>query len=83
MNLNEQLDTLRIAKDLRTPIERLMRALDDANDADEIAQEAQIQIEFVHAMEVAKKIREPQVEALYILFDDAVQARLEEKSAGR
>lgn len=83
MNLNEQLDTLRIAKDLRTPIERLMRALDDANDADEIAQEAQIQIEFVQAMEAAKKIRGPQVEALYILFDDAVRARLEEKSAGR
>lgn len=83
MTLNEQLDTLRIAKDLRTPIERLMRALDDANDADEIAQEAQIQIEFVQAMEAAKKIRGPQVEALYILFDDAVQARLEEKSAGR
>lgn len=83
MNLNEQLDTLRIAKDLRTPIERLMRALDDANDAEEIAQEAQIQIEFVQAMEAAKKIRGPQVEALYILFDDAVQARLEEKSAGR
>lgn len=83
MNLNEQLDTLRIAKDLRTPIERLMRALDDANDADEIAQEAQIQIEFVQAMEATKKIRGPQVEALYILFDDAVQARLEEKSAGR
>ncbi|MDZ5601862.1 hypothetical protein SJI00_03600 [Pseudomonas sp. RP23018S] len=76
MSLTEQLDTLRIAKDLRLPIERLMRALDDAADANEVAQEAQIQIEFVQAMEAAKKIRGPQVEALYILFDDAVQARL-------
>ncbi|WP_312932036.1 hypothetical protein [Pseudomonas sp.] len=77
MSLTEQLDTLRIPKDLRTPIERLMRALDDAADADEVAAEAQIQIEFVQAMEAAKKIRGPQVEALYILFDDAVQARLD------
>ena len=76
MTLTEQLDALRIPKDLRTPIERLMRALDDASNADEVASEAQIQIDFVQAQEAAKKIRGPQVEALYILFDDAVQARL-------
>lgn len=76
MSLIEQLDALRIAKDLRTPIERLMRALDEAVDEEEVAREAQMQIEFVQAMEVARKLRGPQVEALYILFDDAVQARL-------
>ena len=52
-----------------------MRALDEAVDEKEVAREAQIQIEFVQAMEVARKLRGPQVEALYILFDDAVQAR--------
>ncbi|MFK3910069.1 hypothetical protein ACI2KD_18690 [Pseudomonas monteilii] len=77
MSLIEQLDALRIAKDLRTPIERLMRALDEAVDEEEVAREAQMQIEFVQAMEAARKLRGPQVEALYILFDDAVQARLE------
>lgn len=76
MSLIEQLDALRIAKDLRTPIERLMRALDEAVDEEEVAREAQMQIEFVQAMEAARKLRGPQVEALYILFDDAVQARL-------
>lgn len=76
MSLIEQLDALRIAKDLRTPIERLMRALDEAVDEEEVALEAQMQIEFVQAMEAARKLRGPQVEALYILFDDAVQARL-------
>lgn len=76
MSLIEQLDALRITKDLRTPIERLMRALDEAVDEEEVAREAQMQIEFVKAMEVARKLRGPQVEALYILFDDAVQARL-------
>jgi len=76
MSLIEQLDTLRIAKDLRTPIERLMRALDEAVDEEEVAREAQMQIEFVQAMEAARKLRGPQVEALYILFDDAVQTRL-------
>ncbi|WP_438280935.1 hypothetical protein [Pseudomonas alabamensis] len=77
MSLIEQLDALRIAKDLRTPIERLMRALDEAVDEEEVAREAQMQIEFVQAMEAARKLRGPQVEALYILFDDAVQTRLE------
>ncbi|MFR0675704.1 hypothetical protein ACLUUI_18165 [Enterobacterales bacterium AW_CKDN230030176-1A_HGKHYDSX7] len=76
MSLIEQLDALRIAKDLRTPIERLMRALDEAVNEEEVAREAQMQIEFVQAMEAARKLRGPQVEALYILFDDAVQARL-------
>jgi len=76
MSLIEQLDALRIAKDLRTPIERLMRALDEAVDEEEVAREAQMQIEFVQAMEAARKLRGPQVEALYILFDNAVQARL-------
>jgi CTP-dependent riboflavin kinase len=76
MSLIEQLDALRIAKDLRTPIERLMRALDEAVDEEEVAREAQMQIEFVQAMEAARKLRGPQVEALYILFDDAVQVRL-------
>jgi len=76
MSLIEQLDALRIAKDLRTPIERLMRALDEAVDEEEVAREAQMQIEFVQAMEAVRKLRGPQVEALYILFDDAVQARL-------
>ncbi|WP_434773277.1 hypothetical protein [Pseudomonas entomophila] len=77
MSLIEQLDALRISKDLRTPIERLMRALDEAVDEEEVVREAQMQIEFVQAMEVARKLRGAQVEALYILFDDAVQARLE------
>ncbi|WP_426153680.1 hypothetical protein [Pseudomonas sp. DC3000-4b1] len=55
-----------------------MRALEEAADEAEVAKEAQIQIEFVQAMEASKKVRGPQVEALYILFDDAVQARLGE-----
>ena len=77
MSLTDQLDTLRIPKDLRTPIERLMRALDEATDKAEVNREAEIQIEFVQAQVAAKKLRGPQVEAMYILFDDAVQARLE------
>jgi hypothetical protein len=75
--IDEQLDALKIAKDLRTPIKRLLRSLEDATSKEEVAQEAQIQIDFVHSLQASKRLRGPDVEALYILFDDAVQARLQ------
>jgi len=75
--LNEQLDALKIPKNLRTPIERLLRSLEEANTPEEVAAEAEIQLEFVRGLESDRRIRKPDIEALYIFFDDAVQARLE------
>lgn len=75
--LSEQLDALKIPKNLRTPIERLFRSLEEANTEEEVKNEADIQIDFVKGLESDRRIRKPDIEALYILFDDAVQARLQ------
>jgi hypothetical protein len=75
--LNEELDALKIPKNLRTPIERLLRSLEEANTQEEVAKEAEIEIEFVRGLESDRRIRPADIEALYIFFDDAVQARLQ------
>jgi hypothetical protein len=71
----ETLDALKIPKNLRTPIERLLRALEDASSEEEIASEAQIQLEFVQGLETDKRVPKASIEKLYIFFDDAVEAR--------
>ena len=75
--LDERLESLKIPKNLRTPVERLLRSLDDASSKAEVDEEAEIQISFIKALESDKRLRPADIEALYIFFDDAVQARLQ------
>ncbi|EGH34221.1 hypothetical protein PSYJA_36939, partial [Pseudomonas syringae pv. japonica str. M301072] len=43
----------------------------------DVEAEAALQIEYIHGLETSRKLRPADAEALYIIFDDAVQARLQ------
>ena len=76
--LQERIDALRLPKSTRGDIDDLVRALNAASEKKAIEREAQMQIAFIVSQEKAKKLRSADIEALYIIFDDAVQAKLEE-----
>ncbi|WP_296187579.1 hypothetical protein [Pseudomonas sp. UBA1879] len=76
--MQERIDALRLPKSTRGDIDDLVRALNAASDKEAIEREAQMQIAFIVSQEKAKKLRSADIEALYIIFDDAVQAKLEE-----
>ena len=73
----ERLDLLRLPKPIRGPIDKLLRSLDAASTREDVESEGELQIEFILGLETAKRLRPSDVEALYMIFDDAVQARLE------
>ena len=74
----QKLDLLNLPKPLRGPISDLVRALNAASTREDIEREAALQISFIHELESGKKkLRASDVEALYIIFDEAVQERLE------
>jgi hypothetical protein len=55
----------------------LLRSLDAASTREDVVAEGELQIAFILGLETAKRLRPADVEALYMIFDDAVQARLE------
>lgn len=73
----ERLDLLRLPKPIRGPIDKLLRSLDAASTREDVESEGELQIAFILGLETAKRLRPSDVEALYMIFDDAVQARLE------
>jgi hypothetical protein len=73
----EKLDQIKLHKNIRTPIDRLLRSLEAANTREEVESEGEMQISFIHDLESDKRVRKGDIETLYIIFDDAVQARLE------
>ncbi|AHG40372.1 hypothetical protein N018_08935 [Pseudomonas syringae CC1557] len=75
--MQERIDQLRLAKALQGDISDLVRALDAASTRADVEAEAALQIEFIHGLEKTRKLRAADAEALYIIFDDAVQARLQ------
>jgi hypothetical protein len=75
-----KLDQIKLHKQIRTPIDRLLRSLEGANTREEVESEAEVQISFIHDLESDKRVRKGDIETLYIIFDDAVQARLESLS---
>jgi hypothetical protein len=73
----DKLDQIKLHKSIRTPIDRLLRSLEAANTREEVESESEVQISFIHELESDKRVRKGDIETLYIIFDDAVQARLE------
>ncbi|RMT64020.1 hypothetical protein ALP44_03292 [Pseudomonas syringae pv. theae] len=81
MSMQEQIDQLRLPKAIQAEISDLVRALDAASTRADIEAEGALQIEYIHRLETTKgkggKLRPADAEKLYIIFDDAVQARLQ------
>lgn len=73
----ERLDLLRLPKPVRGPIDDLVRALNAASTREDIEREGTLQIALIMGLETTKKLRPADIEALYMIFDDAVQARLD------
>lgn len=74
----ERLDLLRLPKPIRDPVSDLVRALNAASTVVDVEAERVIQIELIGGLESAKRLRASDIEALYIIFDDAVEAKLKQ-----
>ncbi|MBI6557422.1 hypothetical protein YA0850_34410 [Pseudomonas veronii] len=74
--MQEQLDLLKLPKDVRGPVSDLVRALEATSTRADIESEGAMQLAFILSLEKAKRLKPANIEALYIIFDDAVQARL-------
>lgn len=75
--LQDRIDALRLPKSLHNEINDLVRALNAAEGPEAIKREGAMQVAFILGLEQAKGLRPADIEALYIMFDDAVQARLQ------
>lgn len=73
----ERLDLLRLPKPIRGPVNDLVRSLNAASTRADIEAEGALQIAFILGLETAKRLRPSEIETLYMIFDDAVAARLE------
>ena len=76
--LQERLDLLKLAKPVRNQIDDLVRALNAASTRADLEREAEMQIALIGELESGRKVKPADVKTLYIIFDDAVQARLQE-----
>lgn len=74
----EKLDLLRLQKPIRDEMNDLLRALNAASTRADIEAERDIQIESIQSLQNTKRLRAADAEALFIIFDDAVEARLEQ-----
>ncbi|WP_407314957.1 hypothetical protein [Pseudomonas sp. nanlin1] len=74
----QRLDLLKLAKPVRDPIQKLVRSLEAASTREAIESEGAIALSFIGELEAGRKLRPADIEALYIIFDDAVQARMRE-----
>lgn len=74
----EKLDLLRLQKPIRDEMNDLLRALNAASTRADIEAERDIQIESIQNLQNTKRLRAADAEALFIIFDDAVEARLEQ-----
>lgn len=73
----EKLDLLRLQKPIRDEMNDLLRALNAASTRADVEAERDIQIESIQNLQNTKRIRAADAEALFIIFDDAVEAKLE------
>lgn len=76
--LQERIDALRLPKSLQGELDDLVRALNAADEAGTIKRECDLQIAFILGLEKAKQLKPADIEALYIMFDDEVQTRLQD-----
>jgi hypothetical protein len=73
----ERLDLLKLPKPIRGPINDLVRALNAASTREDIEREGALEIALILGLETAKRLKPADIEALYMIFDDAVQERLQ------
>ncbi|WP_346830984.1 hypothetical protein ABDX87_00015 [Pseudomonas abietaniphila] len=76
----ERIEALRLHKSIQGPINDLVRALNAASTREDIEREGAMEIAFILGLESTRRLRAADVEALYIIFDDAVQERLKQLS---
>ncbi|RRV04239.1 hypothetical protein EGJ27_23085 [Pseudomonas sp. v388] len=72
----EKIDQLKLPKPVRSAIGDFLRALNAASTVEDVKNEGELQIAFILSLEKAKTLKPPHIEALYIIFDDAVQEKL-------
>lgn len=75
--LQERLELLKLPKPARGAIDDLVRALNAASTQEDLEREAALQIDVIAELASGRKVRPADVETLYIIFDDAVQERLQ------
>lgn len=73
----ERLDLLKLPKPVRGPINDLVRALNAASTRADVEREGALEIALILGLETAKRLKPADIEALYMIFDDAVQERLQ------
>ncbi|MGI4836020.1 MAG: hypothetical protein ACRYF9_00200 [Janthinobacterium lividum] len=73
----ERLDLLKLPKPVRGPINDLVRALNAASTREDIEREGTLEIALILGLETSKRLKPADIEALYMIFDDAVQERLQ------
>jgi len=81
--LQDRIAALRLPKSLQNDIDDLVRALNSAEGPEAIKREGVMQVAFILGLEKAKGLRPADIEALYMMFDDAVQARLQNSASNR
>jgi hypothetical protein len=74
----ERIEALRLHKSIQGPINDLVRALNAATTREDIEREGAMEIAFILGLETTRRLRAGDIEALYIIFDDAVQQRLKQ-----
>lgn len=72
----ERIAALRLPKPIQGPIDDLVRALNAASTREDLEREGEMEIAFILGLETARRLRPADIEALYMIFDDAVQERL-------
>ncbi|WP_213880568.1 hypothetical protein [Pseudomonas sp. dw_358] len=73
----ERLDLLKLPKPVRGPINDLVRALNAASTRADIEREGEMQIAVILELEKTRRLKPADIETLYMIFDDAVQERLQ------
>lgn len=72
----ERLDLLKLPKDVRGPINDLVRALNAASTRADIEREGALEIALILGLQQSRKLKPADIETLYMIFDDAKEARL-------
>lgn len=77
----DPMDLSRLPKPIRGEINDLMRALNAASTREDIEREGALEIDLIRGLETTKRLKPADIEALYMMFDVAVQERLQALSA--
>jgi hypothetical protein len=73
----ERLDLLKLPKDVRNSVNGLVRALNAASTKADVEREGALEIALILGLEQSRKLKPADIEALYMIFDDAKEARLQ------